>query len=446
MNPTISVIIPTYQCAQYLRRALESIRAQTYPAENIETIVVDDGSTDDTGEVIKPYLSWVKYIYKSNAGCGAARNTGIRASNGDYLAFLDADDYWFPRRLERMLPLLEGQPRVIVQDDYFKERDGRRSGPRYGASIPPIFSKDADGQYHDLLREHLPAICQAIMHRTVFDTVGLFDERFRHAEDLDLWLRCFKAGYVLRLLAEPHFVYTIRAESLSHGRYLRKAVDVLLLYCKHPDAIEPEMIAQGIGSVHYHAAREAFMMRDWRVGGSARHYGSSKFGLVKNRTAHPTYAKGWSSTDVTPLVSVIIPTYQCGPYLARALDSVFSQTYPTERIELIVVDDGSTDDTRDVMRRYLRDVRYIRQENAGVAAARNAGLKESRGDLIALLDADDYWFPERLQRSVAALHGKERTVLQNDYFLELNGQRPRTPRFGDTVPFQFALDAAGAIR
>ncbi len=124
---------------------------------------------------------------------------------------------------------------------------------------------------HDLLREHLPAMCQAIMHRTVLDTVGLFDERFRHAEDLDLWLRCFRAGYVLRLLAEPHFVYTIRPDfGFSHGRYLRKAMDVLLLYCKHPDAIEPEVITQGIGSVHYHAAREAFIVRDWSA---AVHHG-----------------------------------------------------------------------------------------------------------------------------------------------------------------------------
>ncbi len=144
---------------------------------------------------------------------------------------------------------------------------------------------------------------------------------------------------------------------------------------------------------------------------------------------------------MTSPVSVIIPTYQCGPYLLRAVESVFSQTYPAESIEVIVVDDGSTDDTREVMRPYLRDVRYIQQQNAGVAAARNTGLREARGDFIALLDADDYWFPERLQRSIAALHGKERTVLQSDYFLELNGKRPRTPRFGDTVPFQFSLDA-----
>lgn len=98
-----------------------------------------------------------------------------------------------------------------------------------------------------------------------------------------------------------------------------------------------------------------------------------------------------------PTVSVIIPAYEAAAYLPAALDSVFAQTRPPD--EVIVVDDGSTDGTEGVVRAHPRaaDIRYLRQENAGAAAARNAGLREARGEWLAFLDADDTWLPHRLE-------------------------------------------------
>lgn len=105
-----------------------------------------------------------------------------------------------------------------------------------------------------------------------------------------------------------------------------------------------------------------------------------------------------------PLVSVIIPTYNCGSYVAETIDSVLWQTHP--RREVIIVDDGSTDDTPRVVERYGSAVTYIRQANAGVGAARNAGLGAASGDYVAFLDSDDVWLPEKLeiQLAVAARH------------------------------------------
>lgn len=98
-------------------------------------------------------------------------------------------------------------------------------------------------------------------------------------------------------------------------------------------------------------------------------------------------------------LSVIIPTYNYGPYIADAIDSVLWQTLaPTE---IVVIDDGSTDETEAVVRGYGERVKYIRQENAGVCAARNRGVAESTGDLIAFLDADDIWEPTKLERQIA---------------------------------------------
>lgn len=105
-----------------------------------------------------------------------------------------------------------------------------------------------------------------------------------------------------------------------------------------------------------------------------------------------------SSPAHAPLVSVVIPAYNCERFIADALDSVFKQNYPA--IEVLVVDDGSTDGTRDVVARYGRAVTLIRQQNSGAAVARNEGMRHARGDYVALLDADDLWLPGKLQLQV----------------------------------------------
>ena len=103
-----------------------------------------------------------------------------------------------------------------------------------------------------------------------------------------------------------------------------------------------------------------------------------------------------------PKVSVIIPSYNCAQYLSEALESVFSQSY--KDYEVIVVDDGSTDNIREVVdrfiNRYSNQIRYIFQENKGLAVVRNNGIENSLGDYIALLDADDKWFPNRLEEEI----------------------------------------------
>ena len=110
-------------------------------------------------------------------------------------------------------------------------------------------------------------------------------------------------------------------------------------------------------------------------------------------------------------VSAIIPTYNYARFLAAAVDSVLAQTL--EDIEVVVVDDGSTDETESLMRGYDSRVRYVRQENSGVAVARNRGIEESRGQYVAFLDADDVWVPHKLERQLAAL--KKKTGLRACY-------------------------------
>src|SRR5688572_21390402 len=99
--PGVSVIIPAYNYANYLPLTLDSILQQDYP--NIEIVIIDDGSTDNTREVVARYGPKVRYVYQKNAGLSAARNTGIKAAKTDYLAFIDADDEWHPTLISKMM-------------------------------------------------------------------------------------------------------------------------------------------------------------------------------------------------------------------------------------------------------------------------------------------------------------------------------------------------------
>ena len=109
-SPLVSVVIPTYNSAEFLIQALESVFNQTYT--NYEVIVVDDGSTDNTRQVIEPYRSRLNYIYQANQGVAVARNKGIEVARGEWIAFLDADDLFLPQKLQQQVAVFAAQPEI----------------------------------------------------------------------------------------------------------------------------------------------------------------------------------------------------------------------------------------------------------------------------------------------------------------------------------------------
>ena len=191
----VSVVIPTHQRAALLGRALLSVRRQTrLPGE---VIVVDDGSTDGTGALVRAEFPRVRYLRRDHGGVSAARNQGIAAARGEWIALLDSDDVWRPEKLERQLAGLAAAPqRRICHTDEIWVRDGRRVNPgrRHAKRGGRIF-------------RHCLELCAispsaALIHRSVFDRVGLFDEALPACEDYDLWLRV-TARYPVLLVDEP---------------------------------------------------------------------------------------------------------------------------------------------------------------------------------------------------------------------------------------------------
>jgi len=192
---TISTIIPTHNRVYLVRRALQSVALQTRPPD--ETIVVDDGSTDTTAEMIACEFPEVRCISQANAGVSAARNAGIAASRGGWIALLDSDDEWMPKKLElQMDAILKHPDLALCHTNEIWIRNGRRvnQGLRHAKSGGMIF-------------EQCLALCaispsSVMLTRNLFDEVGGFDESLPACEDYDLWLRICSEHPVL-LVDEP---------------------------------------------------------------------------------------------------------------------------------------------------------------------------------------------------------------------------------------------------
>ena len=179
---SVSVVVPTFNRCTLLERALTSVRQQTVSAE--EVIVVDDGSRDGTREMVEARFPDVRLLSQSNQGVSAARNTGIREATGNWIALLDSDDEWLPEKLERQLDALEAEPQY---DLCHCDEIWMRSGVRVNQGL----RHEKRGGY---IYQHCLPLCAispsaAVLRRTVFDQVGMFDDALPACEDYDYWLR-----------------------------------------------------------------------------------------------------------------------------------------------------------------------------------------------------------------------------------------------------------------
>jgi len=214
----ISVIIPTYNRADMLGDALDSLRRQSHT--DWEAIVVDDGSTDAIGEVMARYTNdaRIRYIHQANKGLSGARNTGIRAAKGDYVALLDSDDVCLPDRLRNQLAVFQAQPTIGLVAGGCIETD-RNLKP-----IRPVENWYGTPQLR--LQDFLytaPFCPSAVMaRRECFERAGYFDESMKRAEDWDMWLRMVVTGCECMWLREPACLYRLHGSNMMRDAALMR--------------------------------------------------------------------------------------------------------------------------------------------------------------------------------------------------------------------------------
>ncbi len=211
-NPKVSVVIPAYNAIAYLPKTIASALQQSF--QDFEIVVVDDGSTDGTCEWVASLAdSRIRSaIVQSNGGCASARNRGIRETKGDYIAFLDADDFWEPEKLEKQVRILDSHPSVGLVNTWISNIDDQ------GKPIEKLGKPTAEGQVWASVIEENPVMCGSapMVRRQCFEAVGEFDQALLSAEDWDMWIRIAKR-YEFAVVKEPLVRYRIHAGSKSHN-------------------------------------------------------------------------------------------------------------------------------------------------------------------------------------------------------------------------------------
>ena len=180
--PLVSVIMPTYNRAWTLKDAVDSVLLQDYP--NIELVVIDDGSEDNTQELLETYKNEITVLRQENKGVSAARNKGIRQSRGEFIALLDSDDAWDKKKISCQMEFFKDHPEALIcQTQEIWIRNGKKVNPKVKHKKPSgmIFEPSLD--------LCLVSPSAVMMKRQLFDIKGYFNEKFLVCEDYDLWLR-----------------------------------------------------------------------------------------------------------------------------------------------------------------------------------------------------------------------------------------------------------------
>lgn len=328
-KPLVSVIMPVFNGQDYVKDAIDSILSQEF--KDFECIIINDGSTDHTQPILTSYRDRrIKIIsHKHNQGIVPSLNDGINISSGTYIARMDADDISDPKRLSIQVKFLDNNPRVAVVGTFLKITT---------PSGKLLFTIEQPTRDQAIKRFLLQDSCLAhgsvMMRKKALVDVGMYNpsKQVIHAEDYDLFTR-LAAKYELANI--PQYLYTRKEhqESVSHQNYAIQQISV-------------------------------------------KHIRSN--------------AKKIIILDAPPLISVLMPTYNKGRYIEQAIKSVISQTM--QDWELVIIDDGSTDDTRKIVKRCLHDKRITYLENPvniGKARTRNRLINDSLAEIVCELDSDD---------------------------------------------------------
>jgi len=205
---TLSVVIPAYNAEKFIRSTVESALAQTYPVTEI--IVVDDGSEDETLEILQSFGDKITILGQDHEGVSAARNLGITRAQGEYIAFLDADDLWLPQKIElQMEALADGVCQWVYCDPAWI--DGSN-----GKKITRRYPKRHEGfVLEKLFQDCFIASATPVIHKSVFDEVGLFNEQTRFGEDREMWMR-IAAVYPIKHVPEVLALIRLHPSSATY--------------------------------------------------------------------------------------------------------------------------------------------------------------------------------------------------------------------------------------
>lgn len=419
--PFISVIIPVYNAEKYLQQCLDSVIKQTLA--NIEIICIDDGSIDRSRDILEKNTqidNRIRVIHQENQGAGPSRNAGINAAKGQYIAFMDADDcYLDDDTLELLFEAAKKNSAPICGGSLFQLERGKIK-PAIIGNVSYCFNGEGWVEYKDFQQDYYYQ--RFIFERDMLCTNNIFFPNYRRYQDPPFFVKAMIVAGRFYAIPKPVYVYRVDA---AHVKWTeQKVVDLFKGLTDElrltSDAGLAELHFQvahkGLNSEFYHRILEGQLNKGSeptrkQFENFCNTINEDLIGSRKN-SLNFRYAQVMSQAEIVPStgvhqsrrvlenesiledeslkVSIIIPVYNVEQYLAQCLESVIQQTY--SNLEIICVNDGSTDRSLEIVERYLEKdnrISVISQKNGGLSAARNTGIQKATGDYIQFLDSDD---------------------------------------------------------
>lgn len=362
---TVSVIIPAYNQGVYLEQAINSALEQTLP--DLEVIVVDDGSTDDTAEVARRFSDErVRYIYQENRGLSGARNTGIRNSSGEWVTFLDSDDVNLPEKHAILMKLFETQPELglVVGTCVIIDQNGEQLGKPAAVSLPADTTR--------LLLWNPMHVGSVMVRRQWLERVGPFDETLRAYEDWDLYLRLARLecrmGWTQTLVAKYRF-HTLQM-TRERERMTRASFAVLDKVFSDPETPENWLALkdQAYSSAHLRAAIQSYRIQDWAGGASE---------LDRAIALDPELAAN------------------NGRLLAQRLSAVADSPKIAEKLEFLEAVYSALPESLDAMRRERRVYLGACAAESGFDALKSGDRQKARRDFLRAIRYQPEWLLNR---------------------------------------------------
>lgn len=419
----LSVIIPIFNVENYLEECLDSVCNQTL--KDLEIICIDDGSTDDSPKILKNYASKddrIKIISKSNGGQASARNIGIKEATGEYIAFVDSDDFIEPTMFEKLYQKAKNKDLDIVMCK-IATYDNQTTEIRdnvwyYMLGIFRDFDKDifnhkdtfdftceiAVTPYNKIYRSSL------IKDNNILFPEGLIfeDEKFFY----DVYLRANKVSIV------DEFLYYYRVNRKGSTVEISQDKDYSDIILISKQIRETFKDTKNYENYKFLLNNRLIHLQLARFTQTSRQHKEKFYNLLKNdlkevlkdeevndnleadvkfrvsKIINSSNLAEFERLDEDKIFSVIIACYNSEKYLEEAINSIIGQSFSFgSNIQLILVDDGSTDRTAEICDRYVSlypdNITYLYQENQGQGAARNFGMKYIRGKYVNFLDSDD---------------------------------------------------------
>lgn len=384
-NPLVSIIIPVYNGKHYMQEAIDSVISQTY--KNVEVIVVNDGSTDNTDEIARSYGDKIRYFKNENGGVATALNFGINNMRGEYFSWLSHDDVYYENKIEKQIEELNklDNKTTILYSNYqlidelshiLDETNYSKFFPIYKLHYPlfPLLNGTING-------------CTLLIPKICFEQIGLFDTKLKTSQDYDLWYKMFPY-YKIRFMEEALIKSRIHDSQGSKTVSAKKESDMLWISMVNELSEENMILFEGSVLKFYKKTAEIMKKQNYK---DAYKYLCKKIDKCKNGKKNISDIK----------VSVIYPFYNGIKYIEDAVNNLINQTH--SNWELLLIDDYSTENIKSIT--YYTDndkrIKLLQNKyNKGVFGARNTGIDNAKGDYIVFLGSQDLFLSQKLEKQL----------------------------------------------